>query len=295
MITNVILTLVAAAGVQGNAGAALQQKSLSILRNALTSEARWIKVHAAEALLAAGEREAVSREFERELAAHGGEPEYRIGIWRVLAQAASRPPQRDRWVRRIVDAFLDEAGRDRLHASETLGKLAYRVRAGERGAFERAARGEAGPLAANALWVLANNRRPGAEARLAALLRARDAATRSAAAYAVRYLAAIARPTWRELSTAVRDERTDDIVRSSLAAAAFVHAPASEKAAFAAILGQQARTGTVDMKSEVCGALAMAGTSADESILTSLLDDGNIDVRIGAARAIVQIGRRGRR
>lgn len=295
MITNVVVALMVSTAVPGNRDAALQQKSLPILRNALTTEARWIKVHAAEALLAAGERDAVAREFERELASHGSEPEYRIGIWRVLAQAAQSSQERDGWVRRVVDAFLDEGGPDRLHASETLGKLAYRVRAEEVDAFERAARGGRRPLAANALWVLANSRHPGAEARLAGLLRAPEVDARTAAAYAMRFLATITPATWRKLSAAVRAEPGNDIVRASLAAAAFVQAPTAKKAPFAAILGQYARTGTVDMKSEACGALAMAGTLADEPILAPLLDDANLDVRIGAARAIVQIERRPRR
>src|SRR4051812_1691055 len=132
MITNMFAILLAAAAIAAPVDAALRDRAARVLHDALASGARWIEVHAAEALIAAGggdaDRDQVRGAFERELAAHGSEPEYRIGIWRVLAQAA--PGDRDAWVRRIADAFLDAAGPDRLHASESLGKLGYRPRAG---------------------------------------------------------------------------------------------------------------------------------------------------------------------
>src|SRR5436190_22221225 len=66
----------------------LRQKELQVLRTALEREERWSKVHAAEFLLSLDYPQGVAQIFERELASRGDEPEYRIGIWRVLAQAA---------------------------------------------------------------------------------------------------------------------------------------------------------------------------------------------------------------
>jgi SSS family solute:Na+ symporter len=234
----------------------------------------------------------VRRTFERELAANGNEPEYRIGIWRVLAQAA--PGDRDARVRRIADAFLDAAGPDRLHASESLGKLGYRAHADEIDAFERAARGGVNPLAVNALWVLVNTGRADAEPRLADLLTAGDEATRATAAYAVRYLRTASPATWTKLTTALTAEHVNGLVRASLAAAAFVQAPSSQRPALRYAIEQQAR-GDTDMKSEVCGALAMAGEADDVLLLATLIGDSNVDVRIGAARALLEIDRRARR
>ena len=48
--------------------------------------------------------------------AHGKEPEYRIGIWRVLAKATYDPQERRQWTSRIRDVFLDTNAPDRLHA-----------------------------------------------------------------------------------------------------------------------------------------------------------------------------------
>jgi hypothetical protein len=295
MITNMSAAVLAAALAAnlaaGPTDAALRDRAARELHDALAVEARWIKVHAAEALLAVGDsddRDAVRRAFEAELAAKGDEPEYRIGVWRVLAQAA--PADRDRWVRRIADAFLDAAGPDRLHAAESLGKLGYRARADEIDAFERAARSGANPLAANALWVLVNSGRADAEPRLADLVATGDAATRATAAYAVRYLRTVSPATWTKLTAALAAGRAEGLVRASLAAAGFVHATSSQRPAFRFALEQAAR-GDADMKSEVCGALAMAGDAADVALLTTLVGDPHVDVRVGAARAILAIDR----
>src|SRR5947207_1112832 len=100
-----------------DANASLRQKAVHVLRTAMKSEARWIKVHAAEALLSGGEpQDVVAQTFVIELASKGGEPQYRIGIWRVLAQAAPSGERRDRWIAKILAAFQDVRGPDRLHA-----------------------------------------------------------------------------------------------------------------------------------------------------------------------------------
>jgi len=291
----VILCAVAAhAAAMRAAGDDHQARAMASLRAALSAEARWTKVHAAEALIGAGERDAVARAFERELDAHGGEPQYRIGIWRVLAQTASGDRDRAAWITRIDAAFLDRSGGDRLHASETLGKLAYRARAEELSAFEDAARGADGPLAANALWVLVNSGRAGAEARLAALLASKDAGTRATAAYAVRFLPRVSPDSWTALAKAARAEPGDNIVRASLVAAAFVHAPAAERAAFGDTLTKYARGSDADMLAEACGAFAAAGGAGELPVLTARLDDPNANVRIAAADALLQIDRRHR-
>lgn len=291
MITNVVMAALLFGSTTG-VDAALRDRALRVVRSALATEARWVKVHAAEALLAIDEREAVRRVFDRELAAHGAEPEYRVGIWRVLAQAASAPAQTESWTRKIVDAFLDPHGPDRLHASETLGKLRYRARAPEVGAFELAARGSAGPLAANASWVLATSGQPDAERRLADLLAARDAATRATAAYAVRLMPAPSPDLRNALMNVVAADAGEGLVHASLVAAAFVHAPAGRKASFRAALAADATSGDADMKSEACGALASSGGGDDVPLLARLLDDRNVDVQVAAARAILEIDRR---
>jgi SSS family solute:Na+ symporter len=292
-VAALVLVLLGAAGARPSAeqSGSLRPQALRVLRTAMESEQRWIKVHAAEALLSLNEPQDVARTFEIELAANGGEPQYRIGIWRVLAQAARSDREREPWIAKIVAAFRDPRGPDRLHAAETLGKLGYRAGEREAGAFELAARTGPGPLAANARWVLANSGRPEGDIRVAELLGSDDAGTRATAAYAVRHLPKLSAAAWETLAAAVRMEPGGDvdIVRASLVAAAFVHAPAEQKARFKTELLKYARTGTTDAKYEACAALAQQGRSDDVPLLGGLLDDTNADVRAGAAHAIGRI------
>lgn len=271
---------------------ALHDRALQVLHEALDREQRWIKVHAAEALLAAGERPVVAAAFDRELAAFGNEQPYRIGIWRVLAQAARNPDAREPWVQRILTVFLDAEAMDRLHASETLGKLDYRAHGEDADPFEAAARTGLGPLAANARWVLANSGRSQGDVRLAEMFTSDDVATRAAAAYAMRHVTKISPAAWGKLFGAANKEPDGTIVRVSLIAAAFVHAPADRKASYKAELQKYVRTGNDDAKYEACATLAAYGRDDDLTVLAPLLDEKNPDVRVGAANAILQIDRR---
>jgi hypothetical protein len=142
------------------------------------------------------------------------------------------------------------------------------------------------------LWVLAESGDANAERRLADLLGASDAATRATAAYAVRHLPRLAPSTWDALSAAAAAESADDLARASLAAAAFVHAPADRRPTHAAVLGEYARSGAADTKSEALGAYSMVATGADAAAVGALLRDSNADVRVAAARALVVMARR---
>jgi HEAT repeat protein len=108
-----------------SAGVAATDSTVSdarqVLLEALNHEQKWAKVHAAEALLEAGDGAKVAAVFQIEANCFGGEPAYRVGIWRVLARAL--PQERSRWREYIARVFLDEAAPDRLFALESLAKL----------------------------------------------------------------------------------------------------------------------------------------------------------------------------
>lgn len=113
--------------LQANAPAAgkpIGDLSLKILLDNLHNQPKWIKVHAAEYLIDAKQVAAVHHEFQNELREFGSEPQYRIGIWRVLARSSEDPAERQRFAELILDATLDPGGADRLHAIESLAKLA---------------------------------------------------------------------------------------------------------------------------------------------------------------------------
>jgi hypothetical protein len=267
-------------------------KALGVLHQALEKEQEWIKVHAAEALLSVHHPEGVLAAFQREQTLHGEEPKYRIGIWRVLAQAVTSEREHDRWVDQILTAFLDTAGPDRLHAAETLAKLGYRAGGREVDAFGLVAREGRGPLAVDARWVLASSGQHMAEARLAELLDSDDGGTRDDAAYAIRHLASVSPATWERLAAAAQREPMESGVRANLMSAAFRHAPPGDsvrKASYKAEVMKYAGAGTPDQKFEACAVLGQAGEADVLPLLAGLLDSRDADVRVGAAQAVLRL------
>lgn len=102
----------------------LQQESIHELKTVLHNESKFVKVHAAEFLLWLNvDREEVKATFMKENEASGNEPRYRIGIWRVLAQAEDNEIEKKKWINKVLAVFADTTSPDRIHAAETLAKL----------------------------------------------------------------------------------------------------------------------------------------------------------------------------
>jgi len=107
-----------------------KQQAQADLKALLYTQKEWIKVHVAEFLIwenyLVNDVRTVFLDEER---THGDQPRYRIGIWRVLAQAAVTTEERESWIDRIVAVYNDPSSIDRLHAIETLAKLGVPVEA----------------------------------------------------------------------------------------------------------------------------------------------------------------------
>ena len=270
----------------------LRERAVGVLRSALDTEAQWVKVHAAEALLELGYTEGVREAFEAELAEHGEEPQYRIGIWRVLARASHTDDERNSWIAKIRDAFVDTKGPDRLHAVETLAKLGYTPAPNEIPFFEFAALG-ADSFSAYARWVLAQADEPGGDQRLAALLNSSDPGGQSSAAYALRNLRQVSPATASVLAEAAAKEPPESKARVYLSSAAYAHATEdARKTDAGAMLERYAAKGSIGQKREATAAWAEMGSPEDVPRLLSMLDAPEVDVQIGAALALLRIGRR---
>jgi SSS family solute:Na+ symporter len=270
----------------------LRERSAGILRQVFEGEQRWLKVHAAEYLLALDHPEGVKEAFTKELQDHGGEPQYRIGIWRVLARAAYNEKERQEQTKKIRDAFFDTASPDRLHAAETLAKLGYVLPDDEVAGMEQAAGPENGPWAPYAAWILLNSGRPGSEARLAAMLDSDDAEVRLGAAYALGHRPSVSEATRKALAAAAQREPADSKARVFLLFAAAAHAPAAENSLLKNELAALAAKGGAEARNEACRALTRIGDPSDLALLTPLLDDPDPDLRATAADAVLRIDRR---
>jgi solute:Na+ symporter, SSS family len=269
----------------------LREQSVAVLQKVMDREDRWVKVHAAEYLLQTGYPEGVRDAFLAEARIHGTEPQYRIGIWRVLAWAADSEQERAKWIGTIRDVFLDVTAPDRPHAAETLAKLKYKLLDGEIAAAEQAADPKNVALAPCATWILANSGRLDAETRLDAFLESPNVDVRCDAAYGFRHLRSISEAARERLLTAVVREPPRSRARVFVVAAAAVHALADNPSLKAELL-RLVENGTPDEKLQACQTLAQIGDNSDLLRLVRFLDDANADFRATAAGAILRIERR---
>jgi solute:Na+ symporter, SSS family len=267
----------------------LRTRSVEIVRDTMAQEARWVKVHAAEHLLALGYPQGVREIFLGEMKTSGEEPEYRIGIWRVLAKAALSTDERESWVAKIRAAFLDVEGPDRLHATETLAKLYEVIPPADLAPYREAAQSEEGPMAAFANCILAHSGDVAGEEALARLLGAEEERTRLCAAYALRHVQPLAERTRQRLIEAALAEPIGSSARGYLLSSAYFHAGNAE---LLAGLLACAQDGTKSDKYETVCLLAERGDVAHMAMLIETLDDPEADLRQGAATAILRIERR---
>ena len=101
----------------------LKKEAVEALRTNLKTQSEWVKVHAAEFLLWSGYPEGVREIYLEEEKLWGNKSPYRIGIWRILSQVAKNTEEKKFWTDKVMQAFLDTNGADRIHAAETLAKL----------------------------------------------------------------------------------------------------------------------------------------------------------------------------
>jgi len=269
--------------------AALAARARTVLRQVVATDQTWVRVHATEALIAAGEGEAMRALFLRERPAIETTV-YRIGVWRVLANTAHGTVERAEWIARIEQVFLDPAAPDRPQAVETLGKLRHRV-TGKILETVRA-RAATGPEAEAImpLWVLQLAGEPGAKARLTGALVSSDATVRQRAAYAVRWLHASDAAQRRTLAGAADTEPADSPAQAYLLSAALsLDAAPARTAAWQAKLEKVLMTGTAAARFEACQTLMHRFNLADVSRLAPLLDEAEPDTRVGAAWAILHV------
>ena len=267
----------------------LRSQSLYVLREAVSQETEWVKVHAAEGLLVNGYPEDVAASFEADLAS--AEPPYRVGVLRVLAQTAGKDKKlRTTRIDQVLAIFNDQNAGDRLHALETLAKLGYGQRTD---AVLEAAKPDAGRFQVYARWIIANSGTPADQASLAELVAGDDATLRTGAAYALRHRKAIspaALSAVEAAGAAQQAEAPDDVYLQS---AWFVHCPPDRKLAARSALLTFLDSDKKHERNEVCLGLGYAGGARDVPILAKLLrDDPEADVRVYAAFALLRLARR---
>jgi hypothetical protein len=277
-----------------------RRRAVSTLQTALRSQPKWAKIHAAEFLLARGYPQGVADEFLKELEASGNEPQYRVGIWRVLSRASNETGQRNEYIQRILRAAIDPAGVDRLHAIEALAKLGAPLNAEAKTSVDRWTRDSKIDDGAFGHWLLATSTDDsGKFARhrdaLIALLGSDQPLARLRAAYSLRQLhekipanqqAAIFAAATHAVEAQPADENTNlanaQVLTTGWSAAKNEHRVSDEKKYRAAIerLASAVARFYVD-------AIAELGDDADVPRLVSQLDSTDRDLASSAANALI--------
>ena len=272
----------------------LRERAVRTLRQGMREGEEWVKVHAAEELIWNGYPQNVRETFLDELNNKPGQ-EYRIGVWRIMAQAAGGDAaEREIYVNRIRDAFLDNNGPDRGHAGESLGKLGYAERLDEIVRIACYPKEYKGNVRWGGCWILANSGDPKEERYLAGLLDSKDANTRRITGYALRWLKRLTPETLTRLAELAANEPVDSLGRVYFLSALYVHSTESAPAGIKSRLLYYAITGDKEQKSEVCHALSYRGDVTDIDLLEKLMADENLDVRVNASNAVLKILHRGK-
>jgi SSS family solute:Na+ symporter len=266
---------------------ALSARARAVLRQVVATDHSFVKVHAAEVLIAYGEAGAMRRIFALEAPAAAASP-YRVGIWRVLAVTAPTPADRARWVAKIAALAVRPGDPDRLRSLESLGKLRVRL-SGEALATTRRLAAEAPPSDASLpLWVLQLAGEPGALGRLAGLLSARDVVARQRAAYALRWLRPGGPEVLRQLANAADAEPPGTPAEPFLDSAALaLNADPARAPVWQARLERLAVGSSADARYEASQALMPSCTAATLPLIAGLLDDPDANTRVGAAWTIL--------
>lgn len=103
----------------------LKNEARLVLHQVASSEAFWVKVHAIEFMIELGYHEDARRYTNQNLAKFETVPQKRIGYWRCQYRLSNEVIERESWLNKIIAAYKDQQGLDRIHAAETLAKLDY--------------------------------------------------------------------------------------------------------------------------------------------------------------------------
>ena len=264
-----------------------RDKAVSALRRSLAEEEGWVKVHAAEHLLDLDYSQGVLEEFEKELEKHGDEPQYRIGIWRVMVRGTNQHNDRQVWIDKIEAVALDAEAPDQLHAMETLGKLGTAINEEKLDPIREAAKKTDQSLAVYAQWVLVNSGQDEGGERLAEHLDSPDPNLRNTAAYAFSYLKGVSPQARKKIAAAAEKNPGVEIV-----IAAALHGPKKDREKRLAQLVEYTKTGSVEEQRSAALGLARAGKREHGPVLLDLVGFPDADLQIAASYAACKVDRR---
>jgi len=287
----------------------LRDEAVEKLQETLNSDLKWEKVHAAEFLLNLGYTNGVYETFLKEGKDRGGEYYYRIGIWRVLAQASSSPEEKQQWLDSIVTAFKNPIAPDRLHAVEALAKLGQSPYSVSLETTDSILGGVHNPMWVYTLWGTSYTTKKEEEQVKQKLIRVIGSSNESAdvrrlSAYALRHMKGLSKEDWNTLSNIALNESDTSRVYAYVLSSVLVNTP-SDSLLSARVLGCRRRleriasTPGTSGRYEALSALGEVGSKENLPLLTAIIgrnstlqEEKNEDFAVAASNAILRIDRR---
>ncbi len=264
-------------------------RARAALHDVMDQEEGWIKIHAAEALIAGGEAVAVRDKFLG-LVPVADRLVYRVGVWRVLANTSPTLVERNACVAQVEKIFLNPASTDRSQALETLCKLRQVVTGRTRSMVREIAADPRAPLRPLALWSLRLAQEPGALESLCGLLRSPETGERVTAAYAFRVLRENNPVALAALAQAADREPSQSRAYPYIVSAAFsLNADPVRRPVWRAALENILATGSDAARFEACQGLLSQAEPADQPRYVSLLEAPGNDTRVGAALTLLHL------
>ena len=267
----------------------LATQARTALYNIFEQEENWVKIHAAEALIAGGEAPAMRTRFLAMIPRVDTLP-YRVGVWRVLANTSPTPAERAACVDRVEKIFLDLQAPDRSQAIETLCKLRCRLTGPSLALVQKIAAAGPDKLRPMAYWSLRFTDDTAAVKNLCTLLHSSEASQRQIGAYALRLLRETDPVALQTLAQVAAAEPADTVAYAYLHSAAFaLNADPAHRADSRAVLENILAHGSTDARFEACHGLLAQVRRTDLPRYIPLLSDAGNDARVGAALTILSV------
>ncbi|MEO6875962.1 MAG: sialidase family protein [Opitutaceae bacterium] len=264
-------------------------RARAVLHDIFDREESWVKIHAAEALIAGGEAIPMRERFLQLVPKVDTLP-YRVGVWRVLANTSPTAAERAACVAQVEKIFLDPTAKDRSQAIETLCKLRCRLNGPILDLVRRTAVDGPELLKPLAFWSLRLADEPGALEKICALLRSPNPTMRVGAAYSLRLLRESDPAALGALAQAAKVEPQGTTAYPYLMSAAFaLDADPDCRAAWRSALETILAHGSTDARFEACQGLLQKVTLADLPHYVPLLRDPGHDTQVGAALTILYV------
>ena len=273
----------------------VRQKAVQVMRLNLENQPKWVKVHAAEYLLWLGYPQGVKDIFQTEEEKYGTESPYRIGIWRVLAQANTVPEKKRMWIDKILNAYEDSNGSDRTHAAETLAKLHISPMTECPETAEKILSGGINPLSIYTFWaegsVSAKDSVKSIPYELLKILNndTVDVQSKRAASYALRHLDNLRSHEWNSLARYALSEPEESGIRINLLSTALITAPEDSVHSMSYLkirenLLMYKDSSNIAERLDLTAALAERGVPEDLNILISFMDNGGKESKFGSKK-----------